>query len=166
MPAGTIANYYHTDSVGWIQLEAGPAGITRIAYVAQPGPEPETGTNSHIDRLKEQLDAYFSGVPVEFDVPLDMNGTTAFQRSVWNALREIPYGETRSYRDIAAAVGNPKASRAVGTANKSNRIPIVIPCHRVVRSDGGLGGYDSGTDIKRVLLDLERAGNRQSAPTE
>jgi methylated-DNA-[protein]-cysteine S-methyltransferase len=104
--------------------------------------------------LRDQLDAYFAGEPVGFDVPLAPHGTP-FQRSVWAALRAIPYGATATYGQIAAAIGNPKAVRAVGLANGRNPISIVIPCHRVIGADGSLTGYGGGVQCKRALLDLE-----------
>jgi AraC family transcriptional regulator of adaptative response/methylated-DNA-[protein]-cysteine methyltransferase len=113
------------------------------------------GTNEALATLRGQLGEYFAGTRREFDVPLDHRGTP-FQRRVWQALLEIPYGETRSYLDIARRVGDAQASRAVGTANGSNRIAIVIPCHRVVNSNGALGGYGGGLSCKRFLLDIER----------
>ena len=89
------------------------------------------------------------------NIPLDVQGT-AFQEAVWQELRKIPEGETRSYADIAAAIGKPKAVRAVGSANGANNVAVLIPCHRVVRSDGSMGGYAYGTEIKERLLDKER----------
>jgi methylated-DNA-[protein]-cysteine S-methyltransferase len=104
--------------------------------------------------LRPQLDAYFAGERIRFDVALDPQGTP-FQRSVWDVLRAIPYGTTATYREIAAAIGNPKAVRAVGMANGRNPISIVIPCHRVIGADGSLTGYGGGMACKRALLDLE-----------
>jgi methylated-DNA-[protein]-cysteine S-methyltransferase len=101
-----------------------------------------------------QLEAYFRGELKEFDVPLAMDGT-AFQLRVWNALRAIPYGETISYAQLAGRIGNPKAVRAVGLANGSNPIPIIVPCHRVIGSDGSLTGFGGGLTTKRKLLELE-----------
>ena len=98
---------------------------------------------------------YFDGKRKIFDLPLKPEGTE-FQLKDWNALREIPYGETRSYKDIAIAIGNPKACRAVGTANHNNPISIIIPCHRVIGSDGSLTGYGGGLDKKTYLLELEQ----------
>jgi O-6-methylguanine DNA methyltransferase len=103
-----------------------------------------------------ELEQYFAGKRRRFDFPLDLRGTE-FQISCWQALVEIPYGETRSYADIARAVGKPNAFRAVGMANNRNPIAIVVPCHRVIASDGGLCGYGGGLDIKRKLLELEGA---------
>ena len=108
-----------------------------------------------LKRAAEQVSEYCSGKRHEFDLPLDLRGTP-FQKSVWSALRDIPYGETRSYRDIAAAVGNIKACRAVGMANNKNPISIIIPCHRVVGADGSLVGYGGGLDVKSSLLALEK----------
>jgi methylated-DNA-[protein]-cysteine S-methyltransferase len=102
----------------------------------------------------QQLRAYFDGKLFEFTLPLAPKGTD-FQQSVWRALREIPYGETASYKDIAIRVGNPNAVRAVGMANNRNPIAIVIPCHRVIGSNGQLVGYRSGLENKRLLLELE-----------
>ena len=103
-----------------------------------------------------QLEEYFAGKRRVFDCPLDLRGTD-FQISCWNALLAIPYGETRSYADIARAVGKPNAFRAVGMANNRNPIAIVVPCHRVIASDGGLCGYGGGLDVKKKLLELEGA---------
>jgi O-6-methylguanine DNA methyltransferase len=103
-----------------------------------------------------QLEEYFAGKRRQFDFPLDLRGTD-FQLSCWNALLVIPYGETRSYADIARAVGKPNAFRAVGMANNRNPIAIVVPCHRVIASDGGLCGYGGGIDVKKKLLELEGA---------
>jgi methylated-DNA-[protein]-cysteine S-methyltransferase len=101
-----------------------------------------------------QLRAYFGGELKEFDVPLAMEGTE-FQLRVWNALRAIPYGETISYAQLAERIGNPKAVRAVGLANGSNPIPIIVPCHRVIGSDGSLTGFGGGLSTKKKLLELE-----------
>jgi methylated-DNA-[protein]-cysteine S-methyltransferase len=104
---------------------------------------------------EEQLEAYFSGDLKEFTLELHLSGTP-FQRTVWDQLREIPYGETRSYGELAAALGNPSASRAVGLANGKNPVGIIVPCHRVVGANGSLTGYGGGLDRKRRLLDFER----------
>ncbi|MHC1562774.1 methylated-DNA--[protein]-cysteine S-methyltransferase [Actinomycetospora sp. C-140] len=121
------------------------------------GPAPETLGDRDDDGLpavREQLAAYFDGELTAFDLPLDLRGT-AFQRRVWTELRAIPYGETRTYGELAAALGTPSASRAVGLANGRNPISIVVPCHRVVGASGSLTGYAGGVDRKRALLDLE-----------
>jgi O-6-methylguanine DNA methyltransferase len=106
--------------------------------------------------LKRELEAYFAGWLRQFTVPLDLRGTM-FQRQVWEMLCSIPYAETCSYRDVAQAIGNPKATRAVGQAIGSNPVAIVVPCHRVIGSDGRLTGYGGGLRRKQALLDLEGA---------
>ena len=120
------------------------------------------GTNRLVTALEKQLDEYFSGRRREFDLPLNYPGTP-FQKKVWCALLEIPYGSTRSYKDVARQIGHPGAVRAVGTANGMNRVAILIPCHRVVNANGELGGYGGGLWRKRILLDLE-SGQRSPAP--
>jgi O-6-methylguanine DNA methyltransferase len=113
------------------------------------------GANVWLDRTRAQLAEYFAGQRREFELPLDYPGT-AFQRRVWATLLTIPYGETWSYLDVAVRVGDPDATRAVGTANGSNAIAVVIPCHRVINASGELGGYGGGSWRKRLLLDLEK----------
>ncbi|WP_435174002.1 methylated-DNA--[protein]-cysteine S-methyltransferase [Actinacidiphila sp. bgisy145] len=115
------------------------------------------------DRVEEQLAAYFDGDLSAFDLPLNMAGTP-FQKRVWAALCDIPYGQTATYGELAAAMGHPTASRAVGLANGKNPISIIVPCHRVVGSDGSLTGYGGGLTRKRWLLDLER-GTQQPTLT-
>jgi methylated-DNA-[protein]-cysteine S-methyltransferase len=103
---------------------------------------------------ERQISEYFVGERIDFDLPLQLDGTE-FQRKVWRALREIPFGETKSYQDLARAVGSPKASRAVGAANGKNPLSIVVPCHRVVGADGALTGFAGGLETKAALLALE-----------
>jgi len=103
-----------------------------------------------------QLKKYMKGELQRFDCKLDFRGTP-FQKRVWSALAKIPYGRTRSYRDIAQEIGHPNAFRAVGNANGRNSIPLIIPCHRVIESDGGLGGFGHGVKVKEQLLDFEKA---------
>jgi methylated-DNA-[protein]-cysteine S-methyltransferase len=112
----------------------------------------------------EQLDAYFAGELRVFDLPLRMNGT-AFQRSVWDRLRAIPYGETRSYGQLALELGSPGASRAVGLANGRNPLGIIVPCHRVIGASGSLTGYGGGLERKQRLLDLERSAAGITEPS-
>lgn len=107
-----------------------------------------------LDTAFSQLEEYINGTRKEFDLPLNPKGTP-FQQKVWSALLSIPYGETKSYKDIAVKIGDPNASRAVGMANNKNKIPIFIPCHRVVSSDGTIGGYAGGESLKAKLLELE-----------
>ena len=103
-----------------------------------------------------QLKKYVKGELKRFDCPLDMQGNL-FENKVWSSLIKIPYGQTRSYKDIAEAIGHPKAFRAVGNANGANPVPIIVPCHRVIESNGGLGGYGGGVLLKKRLLALEKA---------
>jgi O-6-methylguanine DNA methyltransferase len=107
-------------------------------------------------KVLRQLKKYLKGELKNFDCPLDMRGTS-FEKKVWAALKRIPYGRTRSYKDIAKSIGHPKAFRAVGNANGRNPIPLIIPCHRVIESNGGLGGFGHGLKVKARLLNLERA---------
>jgi methylated-DNA-[protein]-cysteine S-methyltransferase len=104
---------------------------------------------------EHQLTEYFSGKRIDFDLPLQPDGSE-FQKKVWRALREIPFGQTRSYRDLAVAVGSSKAARAVGAANSKNPLSIVVPCHRVVGANGSLTGFAGGLETKAALLALER----------
>lgn len=113
------------------------------------------GSAGHLDVLGGELADYFAGRNLAFSVPVDTPGS-AFERAVWALLRQIPPGQTRSYIDLAVAVGKPGGARAVGRANGCNRVAIVVPCHRVIEAGGGLGGYGGGLERKRWLLDHER----------
>lgn len=119
-----------------------------------PGIKPVRDTQRHSE-IKEDLKRYLSGERVEFEVDLDILGGTEFQRLVWRELLNIPYGETKSYKWLAEKICCPNASRAVGQANGKNPLPIIIPCHRVINSDGSLGGYSGGIEVKRRLLKIE-----------
>lgn len=112
-----------------------------------------------LEVLAQDLQQFFAGEAVLFEVPLDTSDAPAFHQQVWTRCRQIPYGETMSYQALAAAVGSPRAARAVGNAMRSNRMPLVVPCHRVLHAGGGLGGYSGpgGTSFKRTLLDMEAA---------
>jgi methylated-DNA-[protein]-cysteine S-methyltransferase len=114
------------------------------------------GNPAAVRQAVEQVDAYFAGTLVDFSLPLDPAGTP-FQRQVWTALADIAYGETESYGQLAARIGNPRACRAVGLANGRNPIPLVLPCHRVIGANGSLTGYGGGLTLKQQLLDHERA---------
>lgn len=120
----------------------------------QPPPHSEEG-GAFVDTVCAQITSYFEGARTRFELPLHLDGTE-FQRRVWSALLEVPFGGTASYLDIAAAIGRPSAVRAVGLANGSNPVSIVVPCHRVIGSNGSLTGYGWGTERKRWLLDFER----------
>ncbi len=126
-----------------------------IRYVLKTD-EKGSGTPSELSELAAiKLNEYFDGKRKSFDLPLEPQGTE-FQKKVWAALLEIPYGETRSYKDIAERIGNPKACRAVGGANNKNHIVVIIPCHRVIGAYGGLVGYGLGLPMKQQLLDIEK----------
>jgi O-6-methylguanine DNA methyltransferase len=156
--------------IGVLTIESNEKAVTLIALPQEAGehPLPAKGARSGAaaagpdnGQLPEplvatvaQLEEYFAGDRRTFDLPLELEGTD-FQRTVWLRLAEIPYGETMSYAELAMMVGRPHAFRAVGQANGANPIPIVLPCHRVVASGGGLGGYGGGLPMKRQLLTLE-----------
>ena len=146
---GTII--YHSP-VGDIQLDYENGAVTALKNADADAQSDEP--NALTELVFRQLDEYFAGTRKTFDFPYRLHGT-AFQEKVWAALREIPYGETRSYKDIAEAIGHPKAFRAVGMANHANPIFIAIPCHRVIGANGSLVGYGGGLEMKRALLDLE-----------
>jgi len=146
--------------VGPLFLAASSKGLVRLEFQARL-----QKLNPQVIQLEQsqpalapylrELDEYFAGRRREFSFPLDLRGTE-FQLQCWRALLDIPYGETRSYRDLARAIGHPQAFRAVGMSNNRNPIAIVVPCHRVIAADGSLCGYGGGLEIKRYLLDLER----------
>lgn len=132
----------------------------RSAHDAPLSKSDGSKARAHIRRLREQLTRYFAGEAVAFDVPLDLSGGTVFQRAIWRACARIPNGQTRSYAEVARMAGRPAAARAVGNALHNNPVPIVVPCHRVIRSDGSLGGFGSGVRLKKKLLRLEEAVGR------
>jgi len=142
-----------------LSLFASPAAAAAAAPAGaahRPGQPP-------LPEVRRQLAEYFAAERREFTLSLAPHGT-AFERGVWRALAAIPYGETRSYAEVAMAIGRPTACRAVGRANGRNPIAVVIPCHRVIGSDGSLTGYGGGLELKRLLLDLEGAGRGAEAP--
>jgi methylated-DNA-[protein]-cysteine S-methyltransferase len=152
--------YYHT-RIGRILISEDGTGITRLSIVniqeKEDGNSLRVGDIFETELIKEtakQLNEYLEGKRKSFDVKLNPKGTQ-FQRSVWKALQTIPYGETRSYKQIACAIGNEKATRAVGMANHNNPILCIIPCHRVIGTNGTLVGFGAGLDIKEQLLNLE-----------
>ncbi|MFF1450130.1 methylated-DNA--[protein]-cysteine S-methyltransferase [Streptomyces sp. NPDC058274] len=144
---------------GPLTLVATDGSLSGLYMVGQRHRPPEEHFGERDDtpfgETTDQLKAYFAGELTEFDLPLRLAGTP-FQRTVWQQLQKIPYGETRSYGELADALGNPKASRAVGLANGKNPVGIIVPCHRVVGADGSLTGYGGGLDRKQRLLDFER----------
>ena len=141
--------------VGALTILAGENGIQAIKF-GKDEKVKSTGKASEMTRRAvKELEEYFQGKRKEFTVLCVPEGTD-FQKRVWEALTRIPYGETRTYKEIAVEIGNPGASRAVGMANNKNPVPIIIPCHRVIGSDGKLTGYAGGLEVKEFLLNLER----------
>lgn len=152
--------------VGPLTIEADGGAVTAIRFGGDPASREQLpGAEDDPDgallgETVRQLEEYFAGCRRSFSLPLAPRGTP-FQQAVWTQLGAIPYGETRSYGAVAAAVGRPHAARAVGRANNRNPIAIVVPCHRVVGASGALVGYAAGLGIKQRLLDLERSAGRQ-----
>ena len=141
--------------VARFHLEAGDRGIRRITY--GPGGDDTTRAGRrHITRARAELAEYLTGVRSFFSVPVDLDGIGDFQAQVLAAARAIPYGATVSYADLARRIGHPKASRAVGNALGANPVPLVVPCHRIIRGDGSWGHYAFGPRMKTALLTLER----------
>ena len=145
--------YFYETEIGTIGIRENNKCITDIYFS-------KINTNDNIEEselIKEcfrQLKEYFEGNRKNFDLPIEPKGTE-FQNKVWNELLKIPYGKTKSYKDIALAIGNEKACRAIGMANNKNPIPIIIPCHRVIGSNGKLVGYSGGINVKEKLLNIE-----------
>jgi methylated-DNA-[protein]-cysteine S-methyltransferase len=154
------------DSLGLMTLAATDVGLAGIWFEGQRH-HPDTANWPVNDRhpvlvaTRQQLSGYFAGRHSHFDLPLDINGGTLFQQSVWQALLKIPRGQTISYGDISRQIGNPMAVRAVGSAVGRNPVSIIIPCHRVLGTDGSLTGYAGGLDRKTNLLKLERSRERR-----
>lgn len=136
--------------IGPLRFAAGEAGVSRVCFEHERIDAP-----SDPPLATQQLAEYFAGARREFSAPLDLRGVTDFRAAVLRELMQVPYGETTTYRELARAVGNPNAVRAVGGACANNPLPLFIPCHRVLRSDGAVGGYRGGADAKRFLLALE-----------
>jgi methylated-DNA-[protein]-cysteine S-methyltransferase len=142
--------------VGELTLVGSPHGLRQVLWAGQELPEraAPAGRDEVLDEAARQLDAYFAGHLRRFGLPLDLTGTE-FQLTAWRALADIPYGTTLSYGEQARRLGRPRAVRAVGAANGRNPLPIVLPCHRLVGSDGSLVGFGGGLALKRLLLDHE-----------
>lgn len=143
--------------IGELLLMSDGAGLVALQFddARRGAPTPGGEADPVIVRASAQLREYFAGERRTFDLPLHAAGTP-FEQRVWDELRQIPYGETTSYGEIAGRIGEPAAARAVGRANGRNPIPVIVPCHRVVGADGSLTGFGGGLACKRVLLDLER----------
>jgi len=149
--------FSYNTKIGKIGIEEDGLAITKIYFINNDEQEEiiEKNETALLKEAIKQLNEYFDGKRSSFDLKLQLQGTE-FQKKVWNALIEIPFGETRSYGEIAKIIGNEKASRAVGMANNKNPIAIIIPCHRVIGANGKLVGYAGGLDIKEELLKLEK----------
>lgn len=150
--------------IGPLWVAVSKKGLVAIEFGGREFPPIHSDPNAswviseeRTEPVRKQLTEYFDGSRTEFTLAIDLRSGTEFQRACWEMLLKIPYGQTRSYLEVAKAVGRPQASRAVGQANHHNPIPIVIPCHRVINTDGGLGGYGGGLDMKEQLLAHERA---------
>ncbi|MGI9101017.1 MAG: methylated-DNA--[protein]-cysteine S-methyltransferase [Terriglobales bacterium] len=142
--------------IGPLTLVSSERGLVRLEFGAARQPS-WTCSDEALTPYRRELEDYFAGRLRDFTIPLDLRGTE-FQMLCWKALLRIPYGETRTYAQQARTVGSPNAFRAVGAANASNPIAIIVPCHRVINTGGKLGGYGGGLDLKRRLLDLEQKG--------
>lgn len=144
--------------IGSLYLVASETSLCGLFWEDQKLPQPEKGSLAYkvLEDAEQQITEYFEGKRNKFSLPLDLEGTD-FQKRVWAELQKIPYGQTRSYKQIAEAIKNPKACRAVGTANGRNPVSIIVPCHRVINEGGKLGGYTGGLSLKEKLLSLERA---------
>jgi methylated-DNA-[protein]-cysteine S-methyltransferase len=146
--------------VGKLKLIASDEALVEIRWQSdkpqrvRPEEPVEDANHPVLEKSEQQLNEYFAGKRKSFSIPLDMQGTP-FQKNVWEALLAIPFGETRSYGDLAKLLGNPNATRAVGAANGRNPLPIIVPCHRVIGSSGKLTGFGGGLDTKARLLKLE-----------
>ncbi|WRP08211.1 methylated-DNA--[protein]-cysteine S-methyltransferase [Rossellomorea aquimaris] len=142
--------------IGKLELQADQSHLISVQFLENDSRGDLYAENPILLRAKEQIIEFFKGKRREFDLPLKIEGT-AFQKEVWNTLQQIPFGETRSYQDVAEAIQRPKAVRAVGQANKANRFPIIIPCHRVIGKNNTLTGYaGKQVDKKETLLSFEK----------
>ena len=151
--------------IGPLLLAVTERGLCRISFDPEPDRETETLARTfgvrvlraprELDSVRRELDEYFEGRRRDFDLPLDLRGREGFSRDILERLAKVPYGEVTTYKSLAVEAGNPRAARAVGTIMNRNPIPIVLPCHRVVGSNGSLVGYGGGLERKRLLLDLE-----------
>jgi methylated-DNA-[protein]-cysteine S-methyltransferase len=154
--------------VGTLRLAASRAGLSHVLFAreAERADSASGAGSALLCEAVRQLEEYFAGARQEFDLPLDPKGTP-FQLETWRALRTIPFGATISYGELARRLGKPSAVRAVGAANGRNPISIIVPCHRVIGSDGSLAGYGGGLEVKRRLLELEgvRLAPREATPT-
>ena len=148
--------FYYDSPIGGLGIGEENKCLTHIVFGNEQINDYIIKETEFIKAVHLQLEEYFNGKRHEFDIPLKFIYGTPFQQEVWQALMKIPYGETKSYKDIAQMINHPKAVRAVGGANNRNNIPIIIPCHRVIGANGSLVGYGGGLDKKIFLLELEK----------
>ena len=154
-------------SSGWVGILGSSAGLRRTTLPQPSENEAKKSLGNDIsgatlaahrfEGLIKRFQSYFSGQRVDFPDELDYSGATSFQRGIWEAARQIPYGQTRSYGWVARQAGKPGAARAAGQALGRNPLPVIVPCHRVLAGDGGLGGFSGGLEMKKFLLTLEKA---------
>ncbi len=174
VPTATVYTARVDSPIGGLQLASTEHGLAHLALPRAggrglagwltrfaPGARREAAFAPNRDAIRQILE-YLEGKRTQFELPLDLRGTP-FQCAVWTALLEIPYGQTRSYGDVASALGRPGAMRAVGSANGANPVPLIVPCHRVIAAGGKLGGYGGGVDLKRRLLAMEQSVRHQGA---
>jgi methylated-DNA-[protein]-cysteine S-methyltransferase len=161
-----VAYAYEDSPIGRLTLAATPQGLVRIAFQREDDDEvlEELATRisprvlqapRRLDEVRRELEEYFDGRRTDFDLPLDRSLSRGFRRAAQEAISDIPFGQVATYRDIATAAGNPRATRAAGTACATNPIPLVVPCHRVLAAGGRIGGYAGGLEVKHFLLRLE-----------
>jgi methylated-DNA-[protein]-cysteine S-methyltransferase len=177
-PAQELAFRFFASPLGWVLLAASPEGLRLVHFCGFEPPSRQTceallkkdfpsvsaifaSEHPLLQEAEQAITAYFQHRRPIPAFPLDMRAGTAFQRQVWEALELIPFGETRSYLEVARSIGKPQAPRAVGQACGRNPIPILVPCHRVVSANGGLGGFSGGLHLKKALLALEQAKESQ-----
>jgi methylated-DNA-[protein]-cysteine S-methyltransferase len=172
----TQKRYVWKNVSGWCALDWTDSGITKFIFGLG---KKEDAKHNGLETVKivgdvskearwvkdavSWVDGYFEGRRAEFPAPLDLSAATEFQRGVWKAAIKIPHGKTRSYGQLAKSCGDARAARAVGTALGANPIPVIVPCHRVLKSDGGLGGFSIGIEVKKALLAIEQGGKADAA---
>ena len=163
--------YGWENKAGWCALDWSESGLTKFIFGSDKkeiaaGIDSETvkivgdlsDEPTWVKSAVEQLDEYFDGARTAFKAPLDFSASTDFRCRVWKAAMKIPYGKTCSYKELADAAGSPRSARAVGNALGANPLPVIVPCHRILKSDGALGGFSIGIDVKKDLLALEQKG--------
>lgn len=169
-PPESTGSYVWKNKSGWCVLSWTSRGITALNFglstkntalqMANNIVTTASTTPSFIPKTVEEMNRYFEGEKVKFTAAIDYGSATEFQKAVWKAACKIPYGKTKSYGEVSESAGSPRGARAAGSALGANRVPIIIPCHRVLHGDGGIGGYALGTDVKKTLLILEEGPSK------